>query len=230
MKNETIHCPIDEQIVYSQLENKESAIWSLLLASGYLKVINREKVDEAAENSWPIYELALTNYEVRRMFFLMVSDWFEKAEEVYNEFVNALLVGDVEAMNEYMNEITLEIFSYFDAGSKSMRSAAEKFYHGFVIGLVVELRERYHITSNRESGFGRYDVMLEPKKIQDDAVIMEFKVFNEKKETSLEETVENALAQIEDKKYEAALTARGIASERIRKYGFAFKGKEVLIG
>ena len=230
LKDESIRCPINEQIVYDQLGRKESAIWSLLVASGYLKVISRESITESDFVDYPMYELKLTNREVKRMFFILVNDWFGRTEESYNEFIDALLNGDLEAMNAYMNDVTMEIFSYFDAGSKSMRSASEKFYHGFVLGLIVQLREKYFITSNRESGLGRYDVMLEPKSEQQDALIMEFKVFNSSKEKTLEDTVEAALQQIENKKYEAALMAKGILKDRIRKYGFAFEGKTVLIG
>ena len=230
LKDESIRCPINEQIVYDQLGRKESAIWSLLVASGYLKVISRESITESDFVDYPMYELKLTNREVKRMFFILVNGWFGRTEESYNEFIDALLNGDLEAMNAYMNDVTMEIFSYFDAGSKSMRSASEKFYHGFVLGLIVQLREKYFITSNRESGLGRYDVMLEPKSEQQDALIMEFKVFNSSKEKTLEDTVEAALQQIENKKYEVALMAKGISKDRIRKYGFAFEGKTVLIG
>lgn len=230
LQGEVIQCPIDEQIVYEQLGQRESAIWSLLMASGYLKVISRESITESDFANYPMYELALTNREVKRMFFIMVNSWFGRTEESYGEFIDALLEGDLEAMNAYLNDVTMEIFSYFDAGSKSVRSASEKFYHGFVLGLIVQLKEKYFITSNRESGYGRYDVMLEPKTEQRDALIIEFKVFNERKEKTLEDTVEAALQQIEEKKYEAALNARGIQLDRIRKYGFAFEGKNVLIG
>ena len=106
----------------------------------------------------------------------------------------------------------------------------ERFYHGFVLGLVTELERDYIITSNRESGFGRYDVVLEPKKPEKDAVILEFKIHEPDEEDNLQETVASALKQIEEKQYEAALIARGIPKEQIRKYGFAFMGKKVLIG
>ncbi len=229
LKGEHLKCPIDEQIVYNQLTGNDEAIWSLLVASGYLKVIDYELWD-AVEYRRPLYELALTNYEVKCMFTNMIHDWFTSVRPTYNDFIKAMLTGDVDAMNDYMNEITLDIFSYFDAGSGSMRSATEKFYHGFVLGLLVDLRDRYHITSNRESGFGRYDVMLEPKNKQDEALILEFKVLNGRREQTLEETLESALKQIDEKQYEATLIAKGVPVERIRKYGFAFEGKKVLIG
>lgn len=230
LKGESILCPIDEQIVYNQLDENPEAIWSLLLASGYLKVLRYENLIEIPLGNLPNYELTLTNQEVHHLFLSMVKGWFNERKPEYNEFIRALLKDDLESMNEYMNEITYGIFSYFDTGSGSMRSSCEKFYHGFVLGLFVELRYRYHITSNRESGLGRYDVMLEPLHEEDDAIIMEFKVYNERRESSLEDTLASALAQIEEKQYEAALITKGIAKERIRKYGFAFKGKEVLIG
>ena len=176
------------------------------------------------------YELTLTNYEVKRMFNRMVRGWFGRAEADYNDFIQALLVGDKKAMNSYMNRVALYTFSYFDTGRKPSLEEPERFYHGFVLGLMVDLQGRYVITSNRESGFGRYDVVIEPKNIQEDAIILEFKVFNKKRESSLEDTVESALTQIEEKQYAATLIARGIPAEHIRKYGFAFEGKRVLIG
>ncbi|MCI8852173.1 MAG: AAA family ATPase [Lachnospiraceae bacterium] len=227
---QSILTPIDEQIVYGELDGNEEGIWSLLLASGYLKVLQYEEFDEVDEDSDPVYELCLTNREVRQMFRTMVKGWFRKSRSEYNDFIKALLSDDLKAMNHYMNKVALATFSSFDTGNKPSESAEpERFYHGFVLGLLVELSDRYTVTSNRESGFGRYDVMLEPKQ-GDDGIILEFKVQDEEEEQELSDTVQAALLQIERKKYEAALLAKGITQDRIRKYGFAFCGKKVLIG
>ena len=221
---------IDEQIVYNQLNGNEKAIWSLLLASGYLKVLSYESYRDIPEGAEPKYELALTNLEVKMMFQNMVRDWFSPAAEDYNDFVKAMLVDDVDAMNEYMNQVVLSTFSCFDTGNGRIENEPERFYHGFVLGLMVDLQNRFIITSNRESGFGRYDVMLEPRNPREDnAIILEFKAFNKRRENCLEDTVQAALEQIGKKQYAAQLIARGIDQERIREYGFAFKGKTVLI-
>lgn len=222
MQGGCIKTEIDEQIVYNLLDDNEEAIWSLLLASGYLKVLQVNVEEEC-------YQLTLTNYEVKRMFRNMIRGWFKKDSSNYNDFIQALLLDDVDAMNEYMNRVTLSVFSSFDTGKRPSSAEPERFYHGFVLGLMMELQDRYIITSNRESGFGRYDVILYPRK-DDDAIIMEFKVFNKRREKSLEDTLASALSQIEKKQYAQTLIDQGIASERIRKYGFAFEGKEVLIG
>ncbi|MCD7724109.1 MAG: ATP-binding protein [Clostridiales bacterium] len=231
LKGEHLRCSIDEQIVYDQLDNSEAAIWSLLLASGYLKVINYEDMGKIASRREPLYELALTNYEVERMFDSMVRGWFLPAENDYNDFVKALLLDDKKAMNIYMNRVALATFSYFDTGKRASDYVEpERFYHGFVLGLLVDLSEQYVVQSNRESGFGRYDVILEPLKKTDDAIILEFKVYDPDDGGTLRDTVRAALEQIEDKKYDAYLLEKGISAEHIRKYGFAFQGKTVLIG
>ena len=226
LQGDSLCVSLDEQIVFSQLDQGDDAVWSLLLASGYLKAVHYEfsTVRRRAE-----YELKLTNMEVQAMFEQMIEGWFDGCRRVKNAFLQALLSDDVKAMNTFMNRVTLEVFSYFDTGKGAAGEEPERFYHGFVLGLMVELEGRYVITSNRESGFGRYDVMLEPQTWEDNAIVIEFKV-QEEDEKELADTVQRALEQIRKKDYMAGLVAKGIVKERIRAYGFAFCGKKVLIG
>ena len=222
---------IDEQIVFQQLKTNKDAVWSLLLASGYLRI---EAFRTEGRLNKKVYSLKLTNFEVEQMFGAMIEQWFAGEDVQYNDFIEAMLSGDLEEMNIYMNDVALNTFSLFDTGKKtSEKKAPENFFHGFVLGLMVDQIDNYIITSNRESGYGRYDIMLEPidkQNIKYPAIIIEFKVINPQKENSLEETVQVALKQIEEKNYDAELIKKGIKKENIRHYGFAFRGKEVLIG
>ena len=232
ISGEKINVIVDEQIVFSELDYSEDAVWSLMLASGYLKVVSSEELNLIRESDNE-YELALTNREILFMFRKMILRWFSPVKHETNEFIRALISGDIESMNEYMNDVALNTFSSFDSGKKkSNRKAPENFYHGFVLGLMVDQTENYIITSNRESGYGRYDIMLEPIDKTNEkypGIVIEFKVINPRKESSLEETVAAALKQIEDKNYDAELIKRGVKEENIHHYGFAFRGKEVLI-
>ena len=228
-----IETTIDEQVVFSELDYSEDAVWSLMLASGYLKVISAEPLLGNRRKARR-YNLALTNLEIQFMFENMILRWFSPAKMETNEFVKALINGDVEAMNNYMNDVALKTFSSFDTGKHmSEKKAPENFFHGFVLGLMVDQTEHYITNSNRESGYGRYDIMLEPvdkNNAEYPAIIIEFKVINKHKEDSLEETVQAALKQIEEKKYDIELIKRGVKKENIRHYGFAFRGREILIG
>ena len=212
LKEETIDVPINEQIVFSELDYSEDAVWSLMLASGYLKVVSAEPLVGNRRKARK-YTLALTNLEIQFMFEDMILRWFSPAKHETNEFIRALISGDIESMNEYMNDVALNTFSSFDSGKhNSERKAPENFFHGFVLGLMVDQTENYIITSNRESGYGRYDIMLEPIDKTNEkypGIVIEFKVINPRKESSLEETVEAALKQIEEKNYDAELINRG---------------------
>ena len=233
LKGRSFETTIDEQVIFSQLDGNADAVWSLLLATGYLKVLGTRGSDEDEEDD-VYYTLTLTNLEVKKMFRKMVKGWFEGGDTkaYYNEFINSLLNDNVRKMNTFMNKIALETFSSFDSGNKpSEETHPERFYHGFVLGMIVNLADRYKIRSNRESGYGRYDVMIEPLDKSQKAFIFEFKVLDaDDDESALEDTLANAHRQIEEKKYETELVAEGFAPEQIRKYGFAFRGRECLIG
>lgn len=218
----------DEQIVFDQLETKENAIWSLMVASGYLKI---DKIEYRGILHVPWYHLKITNLETLGMFSEMFVGWFQNTRSNYNAFIKAMLCGNIKEMNAYMNEVALATFSSFDTGSHpSGRTQPERFYHGFVLGLLVELRDQYEVRSNRESGYGRYDVMLIPRQKNQLAFVLEFKVYDAQEELKLEDTVQSALLQIEEKHYDTELIERGISKSKIRHYGFAFEGKKVLIG
>lgn len=225
LEGKAIETAIDEEIIFEQLENNSAAVWSLLLACGYLKV-NKASKDGAGGN----YILSLTNFEVQNMFRRMIQGWFGNVSVRYNDFIKALLSDDLDYMNQYMNQVAMQTFSFFDTGKKAAeQEEPERFYHGFVLGLMVDLADKYRITSNRESGLGRYDIMLEPLEENKRAYVIEFKVHKAKREKNLEETAQNALRQIEERNYDAELLMRGIRKENIRHLGFAFSGKTVLI-
>ena len=237
LQGKSFEAEIEEKIVFDQLNGSADAVWSLLLATGYLKVLNVRTLDADEEgvgeegDVW--YTLTITNLETKRMFRKMVKDWFKNDSEVYyNEFIRALLNDNVKKMNTFMNKVALSTFSSFDSGNKpSEQAEPERFYHGFVLGMVVNLSDAYKVRSNRESGFGRYDVMIEPFDKSKKAFILEFKVLDpDEDEKTLEDTLANARAQIEEKQYETELISSGYSPEQIRKYGFAFQGKECLIG
>ena len=228
LQEKEILVTFDEQIVFEQLQQDKNAIWSLLLASGYLKVLEVEQRGILLE---PWYHLKITNLETLGMFTGMFKSWFSASDCNYNAFVQALLQGNLKEMNVYMNDVAQVTFSSFDTGRHpSGKAQPERFYHGFVLGLLAELRDRYVLKSNRESGYGRYDVMLIPRNITEQAYVLEFKVHDPEEETTMRETVQAALTQIQEKQYDAELEELHIKPEQIHHYGFAFQGKKILIG
>lgn len=224
MAGECVHKQINEGITFQYLEGDENSLWSLLLAVGYIKAENIVHSVEGIE-----CDVSVTNREVMAMFKTEILGMFHNGWSAYGRFAEALLAHKMELMNEYLQTITYTSISYFDVADGPKERTPENFYHGLVLGLIVSLRDRYRIVSNRESGRGRYDIAMYPLQENTDAFIMEFKVQDQKKETDLEQTAKNALQQIEDKNYAADLLAAGIPAERIYKLGFAFAGKDVLV-
>jgi len=217
---------IDEQVVFSQLDENENAIWSLLLACGYLKASEYHLNEKGRKE----YVLEIVNFEVYTMFEDMFRNWFASCITAYNDFVRALLSNDVQMMTAYISRVTASVISHFDSGRKpSGKTEPERFFHGLVLGLMADLNDKYMITSNRESGLGRYDVLLEPRGSMDDGIIFEFKVFDPDGESELSDTADAAVKQIIDKNYAAVLEAKHVPKDKIRVYGFAFEGKRVLI-
>ena len=229
MKGNSLEIELNEEIVLNQLDTHSDALWSLLLATGYLKLLCAPRIVKDDLDEHIIYTLAITNLEVRMMFRKMIIDWFSPVGAV-NDFIQAMLMGNIEEMEVYLNNIMKTSMSFFDADHGAGDHAPENFYHGFVLGLLVGKPKEYQLRSNRESGLGRYDVTLEPQNPTKPAVILEFKVFNPRRgEKTLDDTVANALKQIEEKKYDTEFLARGIPADHILKYGLAFRGKECQI-
>ena len=220
---------IDEQVVFSELDGRPDAVWALLLAAGYLRAPGPVPEDVV----YTPRPLELTNREVQVTFDRMVKGWFQDASDDYDDLCTAILAGDAETATDCLAEVVYACASSFDvAGRPSRRSAPERFYHGLVLGLLAKLRGRYSVESNRQSGYGRYDVALVPTDGAtgtDSAAVIEFKVFDPRHEETLEDTCARALAQIEDKRYVAGLVERGISRERIHVYGMGFRGKECLV-
>ena len=216
LKDEEIEVPINLETVIDGIEENEDNIWGLMLGTGYLKVV---EVVDLAEG---IYKVKLPNYEIKLLFQDIVRNWFK--DKVAGNDLRSILKDLVELnLDEFEMKFTVlvrEMFSYMDVGENT----AENFYHAFVLGMLVGLKDTYYVNSNRESGFGRYDIMLEPHDKSKNSFIIEFKAVNGLRENTIEEAIENAKKQIEEKGYESSLKERGFTN--ITKMVFAFKGKE----
>ena len=220
LHDKSVITKLDEQVIFHELYTKEGAIWSLLMAAGYVKPLSFNYETE-------MYEIALTNLESKKALEKRISEWFGNVQVSKNKFISALLQNNLDEMNNWMSDITKTVFSYFDT-KKQKYEKQESFYHAFVLGLIVDLQQ-YEITSNGDSGYGRYDIMLIPKNSSDHGIVIEFKTHNSKKEKNLNVTCSNALKQIYEKEYITKLKTNGILLENIYVYGFAFNGKHVQI-
>lgn len=217
LKGEEIEVKVEQDTIIVGIENNEDNIWGLLVGTGYLKVVGI--VDLATKR----YLVKIPNYEIKYLFEDIIDDWF-KDKVIGNDLrsiLKDLVTLNLKEFEKKFEVLVRQMFSFMDVGENT----AENFYHAFVLGMLVGLKDRYYVNSNRESGYGRYDIMLEPKDKNGNSFIMEFKVLEDKEEKTIEETVENAKRQIEDRKYEENLRERGFTN--ITKMVFAFKGKEV---
>ncbi len=217
LKDEVIEVPIDLETIIVGIEKNEDNIWVLLSGTGYLKVVDIVDIKDK------YYKVKIPNREIKEMFRGIIRDWFND-KVIGNDLrsiLKDLITLNLKEFEEKFKILVRQMFSYMDVGENT----AENFYHAFVLGMLVGLKDRYYVNSNRESGMGRYDIMLEPKDKTENSFIMEFKVHKKEEENSIDETIENAKKQIEDRKYEEDLRMKGF--ENITKMVFAFKGKEV---
>ena len=217
LRDEEIEVPINLETVIVGIEKNEENIWGLLLGTGYLKVT------EVVDLAHGIYKVKIPNYEIKFLFQNIIREWFN--DKVIGNNLNTILKDlvtlNLEEFEEKFKQLVIEMFSFMDVG----KNTAENFYHAFVLGMLVGLKDSYYVKSNRESGFGRYDIMLEPKDKNGNSFVMEFKVLEDAEEKTIEDTIENAKKQIKERRYSEDLEERGYT--KITKMVFAFKGKEV---
>ena len=217
LRDEEIEVPINLETVIVGIEQNEENIWGLLLGTGYLKVTG------VVDLAMGVYKVKIPNYEIKFLFQNIIRDWFN--DKVIGNNLNTILKDLVtlklDEFEQKFKVLVRQMFSFMDVGENTV----ENFYHAFVLGMLVGLKDSYYVNSNRESGYGRYDIMLEPKDKNGNSFIMEFKVYREEKEKDINDTIENAKKQIEERKYEENLQEKGFTN--INKMVFAFRGKEV---
>ena len=220
LRGNTIETTIDENVIMADIEANENNIWSFLLLSGYLKVVGKRR-----ENNKAYYTLSIPNIEVKFMYQKMIEEWQGESyiASEYNEMLKALINFDYEVFEEIFIDYVEKSLSYFDVSGEE----PERVYHSFVLGMLVSLNNTHYVLSNRESGYGRYDVMVIPKDISRLGIIIEFKRARRTNKKTIEQLIEEAKTQIEEKKYETELLNRGITN--IKKLVIVFKGKEVCV-
>lgn len=220
IKNQAIEIEVDTKMVYSDLDKDapNDRIWTLFLLCGYLKISSIESDDLGIEK----FKLSIPNKEISIIFNKIIRSWFE-GSKISREFINSLEYASINRMEVFLNKISRETFSYFDTG----KNQAESFYHAFFLGLLINIRDKYIIESNKESGYGRYDICLKPIDISKYGYIIEFKAFDADFHMNIDDAVEEALNQINEKKYDSNLIQYGV--KNIIKLAIVFKGKLVKI-
>lgn len=220
MAGGSIQKKINSNIVFSELKEYTDTLWNFLLFSGYLTYSNLIFGDDN-----PTADLCIPNKEVLALFKNVIQLWFEKgvSKKFYLRMLQALVKGDIDDFVELFYEFVASTFSQFDVHGNE----PERFYHAFVLGMMVGIEKEYEVKSNRGSGLGRYDVMLIPFDCAKNGIIIEFKKVSSYAQETLETAVNKALQQIKAKNYAQELRARGV--QKIIELGIAFQGKKVLI-
>jgi len=220
IEGKTINKVIDDTIVMAEVEDSNKNIWSFLLLCGYLKAVKTENIEGILN-----CELKIPNKEVLIFYKNLIEKWFQDTmtNQKYEEMLTNLVTGDIENFGYAFEEFVMNNLSYFDVSGKE----PEKVYHAFVLGMLVSISNTHEVKSNKESGFGRYDVMIIPKNASKIGIIIEFKKINVLSKETIDQGTLKALEQIEDMKYEQELASGGITD--IIKLAIVFKGKEVKI-
>ena len=221
VRGEAIEKAIDDNIVLKYIDSDDNSLWSFLLMGGYLKPI--------AERMAPVtnkmhYTLAIPNLEVKTVYFQIIERYFSTKIEhkKLDIMLKALIDGDVKLFEKMLRKVVTAVFSYHDFGGEP-----EKVYHALVAGMLIWISDTHEVKSNRESGYGRYDIMIVPMDANGIGYIIEFKTVDEEENETVPAAVEAALKQIENKKYETELIERGI--KNYKKLAIVFKGKEVTV-
>ncbi|AWI05762.1 AAA family ATPase [Clostridium drakei] len=220
IQDKSITKEINENIEMKEIDKSTENVWSFLLLSGYLKTVkNTRKPDGRL-----VCELAIPNIEVKYLYNEIIMSWLKESvnNDEFNLMLNSLTNGDIENFEDIFADYVVKSFSYFDIGDES-----ENFYHAFVLGILVALNNKYRVKSNRESGYGRYDIMIIPKDIGKNGIIIEFKKVNKRRKETLNTAAENALAQIKTMNYRQELIELRV--KNIIELGIAFEGKDVFV-
>ncbi len=221
VRGETIEKAIEENILLRDIEHREDLLWSFLLMGGYLKQTNEHQHPASGKF---IYSLSIPNEEVKFTYISIIDNFFATkiSEKKLETMLKALINGEVALFEQILKMVVLAVFSYHDFGSEP-----EKVYHALVAGLLIWITDTHEVKSNRESGYGRYDILIIPKDASKIGYVIEFKAVDFYNHETVEGALESALTQIETKKYETELIERGIS--HIKKLAIAFSGKEVFV-